>query len=129
MRKFLFLWVVVGLLPFAAADDDFTVVGYLSSNDFQPDCQTTLTLSPEQIQRIDEIMAENVEPSAVPGKVVAVHLSFDILDKAGVEDEEITAQELTIDQLREDEHIEYPDKLIEKINNYKGTFVRAPKMM
>jgi len=54
---------------------------------------------------------------------------FDILDKAGVEDEEITARELPIDQLREDEHVEYPDRLIEKINNRKGTFVRAPKMM
>ncbi len=53
---------------------------------------------------------------------------FDILDKAGVEDEEITSQILSIDQLREDKHLEYPDKLIKKIHNYKGTYIRAPKV-
>ena len=54
---------------------------------------------------------------------------FDILDNAGTENEDVDFQELSIEELREDEHIEHPDKLIDKINNYKGTYVRAPKMI
>lgn len=53
---------------------------------------------------------------------------FDILDSAGVEDEEIKMQEIPISNLREDKHKPFDDKLIEQINHYKGTYVRAPKM-
>ena len=53
---------------------------------------------------------------------------FDILDKAGVESEDVVVQEQTIDNLREDEYIPYDQKLIEKIKNYKEKYVRAPKM-
>ena len=53
---------------------------------------------------------------------------FDILDSAGVEDEEISMQEIPITSLREDKFIPFDDKLIEKLNHYKGTYVRAPKM-
>ena len=54
---------------------------------------------------------------------------FDILDSAGVEDEEIIMKDLPLSSLREDKHIPYDDKLIEKLNNYKGSYVRAPKMI
>ncbi len=53
---------------------------------------------------------------------------FDILDSAGVESEEISMPEILISDLRDDEHIPFDDKLIEKLNHYKGTYVRAPKM-
>ena len=53
---------------------------------------------------------------------------FDLLDKAGVEEEEISVQETSIDALRKDEHIPFSEKLIDNLKNYKGTFVRAPKM-
>ena len=53
---------------------------------------------------------------------------FDILDKAGVESEELSVQELSIKNLRDDKHIPYKENLIEKLKNYKGTYVRAPKM-
>ena len=53
---------------------------------------------------------------------------FDILDSAGVESEEISMQEMPISNLREDKYISFDDKLIEKLKNYKGTYVRAPKM-
>ena len=33
-----------------------------------------------------------------------------------------------ISELREDKHIPFDEKLIDKLNNYKGTYVRAPKM-
>ena len=45
-----------------------------------------------------------------------------------VESEDISMPEIPIEQLRNDEHIPFGDKLIEKMNHYKGTFVRAPKM-
>jgi aspartyl-tRNA(Asn)/glutamyl-tRNA(Gln) amidotransferase subunit C len=54
---------------------------------------------------------------------------FDILDSAGVEDEEITMNDLPLSSLREDKHVPFEDKLIEKLNNYKGSYVRAPKMV
>ena len=53
---------------------------------------------------------------------------FDLLDSAGVDSEEITMPEISISNLRKDEYIPFDDKLIEKLNHYKGTYVRAPKM-
>ncbi|TBR09690.1 MAG: hypothetical protein EPO62_04780 [Candidatus Nitrosotenuis sp.] len=53
---------------------------------------------------------------------------FDILDKADIESEEIPVQEVTIGELREDKYIPFESKLITNLKNYKGTFVRAPKM-
>ena len=53
---------------------------------------------------------------------------FDILDSAGVESEEISMPEISIESLRKDEFIPFEGKLIEKMNHYKGTYVHAPKM-
>ena len=53
---------------------------------------------------------------------------FDVLDSAGVESEEISMPEIEIEALRKDEYLPFSDKLIEKLNHYKGTYVRAPKM-
>ena len=53
---------------------------------------------------------------------------FDILDKADIESEEIPVQEVKISELREDKYIPFETKLITNLKNYKGTFVRAPKM-
>ena len=39
---------------------------------------------------------------------------FDILDSAGVESEEISMQEISISNLREDKYIPFTEKLIEK---------------
>ena len=54
---------------------------------------------------------------------------FDILDSAGVGDEQVKMNSIPLSSLREDQHIAFDDKLIEKLNHYKGTFVRAPKMV
>jgi aspartyl-tRNA(Asn)/glutamyl-tRNA(Gln) amidotransferase subunit C len=61
-------------------------------------------------------------------KVQAMIDYFDVLDSADVESEEISMQEIPLSNLREDKHIPFNEKLIEKLNNYKGTYVRAPKM-
>ncbi len=87
-------------------------------------------VSREEIEKVAGLMRiELSDHSDHIERVQKMLAYFDILDKAGVEDQEITGQELAVDRLRGDEHVEYPDRLIEKINNYKGTFVRAPKMM
>jgi aspartyl-tRNA(Asn)/glutamyl-tRNA(Gln) amidotransferase subunit C len=53
---------------------------------------------------------------------------FDILDKADIESEEIPVQEVSVSQLRDDKYIPFESKLIDQLKNYKGSFVRAPKM-
>ena len=40
----------------------------------------------------------------------------------------ISMPEISIESLRKDEFIPFEDKLIEKMNHYKGTYVHAPKM-
>ena len=54
---------------------------------------------------------------------------FDILDKANVESDELEVKKQTIDDLREDKYIPYDEKLIENLKNYKGSYIRAPKMV
>ena len=46
-----------------------------------------------------------------------------------MESEEISVREIPITNLREDKYIPFDEKLIEKLNSYKGTYVRAPKMV
>jgi len=38
-------------------------------------------------------------------------------------------QEKSITELREDKHIPFDEKLIEKLKSFKGTYIRAPKMV
>jgi len=37
-------------------------------------------------------------------------------------------QQVAIDELREDKHVGFDDSLIQQLKNYKGSYVRAPKM-
>lgn len=53
---------------------------------------------------------------------------FDILDKAPIEEEEIPIQQVMINDLRDDKYIPFEDELISQLKNYKGSFVKAPKM-
>lgn len=53
---------------------------------------------------------------------------FDILDKANIESEEISVQEVSINDLRDDKYTPFESKLIDQLKNYKGSYVRAPKM-
>lgn len=83
----------------------------------------------EEIQKVAKLMKiEVTDHKEYVDKVHAMIDYFDILDSAGVEDEEITTQEISISNLRNDEHVPFDEKLIEKLNHYKGTYVRAPKM-
>ena len=83
----------------------------------------------EEIQRVSRLMKIDVQDHReYVDKVQSMMDFFDILDSAGVNSEEISMQEISISNLRKDEHIPFEGKLIEKLNHYKGTYVRAPKM-
>lgn len=86
-------------------------------------------VSEEEIEHVSKLMKIEVDDhKEYVDKVHAMIDYFDILDSAGVESEEISMQEIPISELREDKHIPFDEKLIDKLNNYKGTYVRAPKM-
>ncbi|MCV0411567.1 hypothetical protein [Nitrosarchaeum sp.] len=83
----------------------------------------------KEIQHVAKLMKiELIDPS-IYERVDKMLGYFDILDSAGVESEEITFREIPITNLREDKYIPFDKKLIEKLNHYKGTYVRAPKMV
>ena len=83
----------------------------------------------EEIEHVSKLMKIDVDDhSEYLDKVKKMISYFDILDSAGVESEEISMPEISIEELRKDEYIPFEDKLIEKMNHYKGTYVRAPKM-
>ena len=83
----------------------------------------------EEIEKVSKLMKIDVDDHAeYVDKVHAMINYFDILDSAGVGSEEISMQEISISNLREDKYIPFDEKLIKKLNHYKGTYVRAPKM-
>jgi len=83
----------------------------------------------KEIEHVSKLMKINIDDhKEYIDKVQAMIDYFDVLDSAGVESEEISMQEIPLSNLREDKHIPFNEKLIEKLNNYKGTYVRAPKM-
>ena len=83
----------------------------------------------EEIENVSKLMKIEInDHKEYIDKVQTMIDYFDILDSAGVESEEITMPEIDISNLREDKHIAFDEKLIEKLNHYKGTYVRAPKM-
>lgn len=83
----------------------------------------------EEIEHVSKLMKIEVDDhSEYVDKVKKMISYFDILDSAGVESEGIVMPEISIESLRKDEFIPFEDKLIEKMNHYKGTYVHAPKM-
>ena len=83
----------------------------------------------EEIEHVSKLMKIDIDDhSEYLEKVKKMISYFDILDSAGVESEEISMPEISIEDLRKDEFIPFEDKLIEKMNHYKGTYVHAPKM-
>ena len=84
----------------------------------------------KEIEQVTKLMKIDVhDHKEFIDKVHAMIDYFDILDSAGVSDEEILMSDVPLSDLRKDEYIKYPDNLIERLNHYKGTYVRAPKMV
>ncbi len=87
-------------------------------------------VSKEEIENVAKLMRIELDDHTVHiDRVQKMIEYFDILDKAGVESEELDVQEKSITKLREDKHIPYDEKLIEALKNYKKNYVRAPKMV
>ena len=87
-------------------------------------------VSKEEIDRVAKLMRIEIDDHVVHiDRVQKMIEYFDILDKAGVESEELIVQEQKFEDLREDEHIPYNEKLIDKLKNYKDSYVRAPKLV
>ena len=86
-------------------------------------------VSREEIEHVAKLMRIEIDDPTIYERVDKMIGYFDILDSAGVESEEISVQEISITNLREDKYIPFDEKLIEKLNHYKGTYVRAPKMI
>ena len=83
----------------------------------------------EEIEHVSKLMKIDVDDhTEYLEKVQTMIKYFDILDSAGVESEEISMPEIPIEELRNDEYIPFEEKLIEKMNHYRGTYVHAPKM-
>jgi len=84
----------------------------------------------EEIEKVAKLMRIELDDHTVHiDRVQKMIEYFDVLDKAGIESEEFDVQEKSITELREDEHIPFDEKLIEKLKSFKGTYVRAPKMV
>ena len=84
----------------------------------------------EEIERVAKLMHIDLDNHEIHiDRVQKMINYFDILDKAGIETEELTVQELPITKLREDKHIPFAENLIDQLKNYKGSYVRAPKMI
>ena len=87
-------------------------------------------VSKEEIEKVAKLMRIEIDDHVIHiDRVQKMIEYFDILDKAGIETQELIVQEQKIENLREDKFIPYKDKLINKIKNYKGTYVKAPKMV
>jgi aspartyl-tRNA(Asn)/glutamyl-tRNA(Gln) amidotransferase subunit C len=83
----------------------------------------------EEIEHVSKLMRIDIDDhKEYVDKVQSMIEYFDVLDSAGVESEEISMQEIPISNLREDKYVPFSEKLIDRLNNYKGTYVRAPKM-
>jgi aspartyl-tRNA(Asn)/glutamyl-tRNA(Gln) amidotransferase subunit C len=86
-------------------------------------------VSQKEIEHIAKLMRIEIDDPGIYERVDKMIEYLDILDKASVDSEEIKTLEISINVLREDKHIPFDENLIVKLNNYKGTYVRAPKMI
>ncbi len=88
-----------------------------------------MLVTEEEIKHVSKLMRIDIDDHKEYVEKVHTMISyFDILDSAGVESEEISMPEIPISNLRDDKHVPFDDKLIDKLNHYRGTYVRAPKM-
>lgn len=86
-------------------------------------------VSQKEIEHVAKLMRIELDDPTIYQRIEKMIGYFDILDSAGVESEEISFKEISLTNLREDKYIPFDEKLIEKLNHYKGTYVRAPKMV
>lgn len=83
----------------------------------------------DEIKNIAKFMnIEMDDYSAHVDKVKKMIEYFEVLDNARTSEYELILQEQQFENLREDKYIQYKEKLIDKLKNYKGTYFRAPNL-
>jgi aspartyl-tRNA(Asn)/glutamyl-tRNA(Gln) amidotransferase subunit C len=83
----------------------------------------------EEIERLGNLTKiDLMDPEKYIKQVEQVLNYFESLDKVSTDIDIILSQELALEKLREDKHIPYEGKLIEKLKNSKDNFIKAPKM-
>lgn len=84
----------------------------------------------EEIEKVAKLMRIELDDHTVHiDRVQKMIDYFGILDKAGIESAEFVVHEKSINELREDKYIPYDDVLVKKLKNFKGNYIRAPKMV
>ena len=87
-------------------------------------------VSEEEIKRVAKLMKiEITDHKEYVEKVHKMIHYFGILDSAGVDEYDFLIRDIPLENLREDKHIEFNEKLIKRLKNYKENYVRAPKMI
>ena len=82
----------------------------------------------EEITRVAAMMRIEIDDRREYVEKVQKMLGFfDILDSAGVDDEEIVTGVVDLDQLRPDEHVPFPDDLRYAARS-EGGHIRAPRL-
>jgi aspartyl-tRNA(Asn)/glutamyl-tRNA(Gln) amidotransferase subunit C len=83
----------------------------------------------EEIEHVAKLMRIEIDDHVVHiDRVKKMIEYFDILDKAGIESQELIVQDQTVENLREDKYISYEERLIDSLKKYKNDYIRAPKM-
>ena len=86
-------------------------------------------VSKEEIEHIANLMRIEIDDHVVHIDRIQKMISyFEILDMANVESQELDVREQDSEMLRDDKYIPYDKKLIESLKNYKGSYIKAPKM-
>ena len=84
----------------------------------------------EEIEKVAKLMRIELDDHTIHiDRVQKMIEYFDILDKSEIDSEEFHVQEKPINDLRQDKYIPYNRKLIDKLKKFKGTYIRAPKMV
>jgi aspartyl-tRNA(Asn)/glutamyl-tRNA(Gln) amidotransferase subunit C len=82
----------------------------------------------EDIEHVAKLMRMDIDNvDQYFEKIQRVLNYFDSLDKADTESEEISVQEVSVNELRDDKYIPFEQKLGSSLKTYKG-YIRAPKM-
>lgn len=83
----------------------------------------------DEVKHVANIMNIEIDDlSAHVDKVKKMIEYFQVLDNVEIDEYELILQEQQFENLREDKHIQYKVKLIDKLKNYKGIYFRAPNL-
>ena len=84
----------------------------------------------EEIEHVARLMRIEMDDHTIHTDRVQKMIDyFGILDRAGVEDEELVTREMPIEGLREDKHHAFEGDILGHLKTYKKRHVRAPKMV